>query len=237
VRCWGNNGWGQVGNGTMGSDQLTPVAVTGLSNVVQIAGGLHHYCARRQNGSVACWGSNNYGQIGTGSTSPTEVTLATDVIDLTSVVQIVNGESHSCARRSGGTVWCWGSNEFGQMGDGGAGGSQPAPIQVLVQTSVDIISGALHLFARSAAGSVQGWGFNLYGQLGNGTTVTTSGITPAPSVAAGLLEMAAGDLFTCARYADQTVRCWGSNGFGQLGTGDKVQRVTPTLIVPQVCTP
>ena len=215
VKCWGENGNGQLGNGTT-VDSAVPVTVSGVSGAVAIATGSNHACAIRADSTVVCWGQNQDGQLGNGTTvgSSTPVT----VTGLSGATSISAG-SHTCAVVSGGTVKCWGSNWEGELGNGTTAPSS-TPVDVLGLSGATSISARPfhHSCAIVAGGTVQCWGSNSAGELGDGTTasaltpVTMTGVSTASAVS---LSYGA----SCVIEGDQTVSCRGSNYFGQLGDG------------------
>jgi alpha-tubulin suppressor-like RCC1 family protein len=168
VRCWGDNGSGQLGDGTQ-MDQPRPVLVTGLSNVSRIAAGESHTCAILKTGEVYCWGDNSSGQLGattTGTFSATPVKLA----GVTGPTAISAGGAHTCALTSSGQIQCWGANDSGQLGDNTMMG-RPAPMPVSGITDGTTLScGHAHTCARTQSGT-RCWGNNEFGQLGDGTTM------------------------------------------------------------------
>ena len=238
VKCWGSSGAGQLGDGTT-VDRLTPVNVSGLpagSDVTTIAAGWSHTCAVTVGGSVKCWGSNYYGQVGDGTTIDKLAPAAVSGL-ASGVTAIAAGVGHTCAVMVGGGVKCWGDNHSGQLGDG-AGIFSVIPVNVsgLPADSglTAVASGnhhtcALTVVAPSTGGGVKCWGYNYYGQLGNGRTVNES--TPVDvnwlPAASGVTAIDAGGAHTCALTAGGGVKCWGDNWHGQLGDGTTVQRLTP----------
>jgi alpha-tubulin suppressor-like RCC1 family protein len=121
VRCWGENDFGQLGDGTT-TPATTPVQVVGLSGVVDISAGWRHTCARLGSGTIQCWGQNQFGQLGNGTT--TTQTTPVPVSGITGAVGVTAGWwHHSCALLGGGTVRCWGANDWGQFGIGTTTGS------------------------------------------------------------------------------------------------------------------
>jgi len=233
VRCWGGNELGQLGANNF-SAARGPGDVLGLESGVQaIAAGALHTCALLQNGSVRCWGANFSSQLGENganfAASPVEVTqLGGTAIAITAGGrEEFNG--HSCALLSGGTVRCWGSNAFGQLGNGKLG-LRPIPAAVTGFSGQvrDLDGGIFHTCALSTAGAVRCWGFNARGQLGDGTFTHRATPTAVLGLGSDIQAIVTGGHFdhshTCALTQAGGVRCWGANGAGQLGDGTTAQR-------------
>lgn len=229
VSCWGNNFYAQLGNTTnlgLHNANPTPTPVAGLSDVTQITTGLHHMCALSGDGSVSCWGLNNFGQLGNdlnpggSNRNPTP----TPVAGLSAATQITSGYHHSCALLDDGTSACWGSNELGQLGNATTSGdssSNHSPLAVEgLSEVIEVTAGGNHGCAVLDGGSVSCWGNNFYGQLGNSSDVGTNSPHPAATTVAGLsdvTQLAGGYGSSCALLGDETVSCWGINVYGQLG--------------------
>lgn len=189
--------------------------------VTRLTVGGHHTCAARASGIVMCWGDNRSGALGDGTlvnrTRPVAVVGLLDGVEASAGGSIFLGQ-HSCARRAGGTVACWGYGMYGQLGDGGtASTTTPVPVSGLTD-AVEIAVGGLHSCARRTGGTVACWG---------------QGSLPTPSAVAGLsdaVEISGGGRFTCARRAGGTVVCWGDNSFGQFGNGTTASSTTPVPV-------
>jgi alpha-tubulin suppressor-like RCC1 family protein len=220
VQCWGENNFGQLGNGGGGNQNL-PVTVAGLGgNAVEVKTGTQHACARLTSGLVKCWGRNHYGQLGNNSTatSPSPVSVGAG---LGSVAEISVGGEFSCGRRASGTVACWGANYVGQLGLGTVDNNMPHnPATALnVTGAVQIASGWYHTCVVRGTGQTMCWGLNAQGQTGAGNTSSPQA-TPF-----NLLNINDGTNFgmgerhTCLRRKSGSLTCWGSNEFGQIGNG------------------
>jgi alpha-tubulin suppressor-like RCC1 family protein len=207
--------------------RLVPSTVAGLSGVLSIAAGTTHTCAVRADGTVACWGNNFAGQLGTGDT--TSRPTPTPVVGLSgSFVAVTAGVNHTCARRADGAVFCWGQNTNGQLGNGSTTGMGPAMVTGV--TAVEVAAGYFNTCARLADGTVRCWGQNNYGQVGDGTTAARATPTPV-RLAAPAAEVRVGAAFACARLTTQAIQCWGYNLNGALGDGTTANRPTPANVV------
>ena len=180
VFCWGNNDAGQLGDGTE-TNARTPVDVLGLTNgIIAVEAGGHHTCALSGSSVVKYLGDNEDGQLGDGTT--VDKNTPVDVMGLTRGARVIAaGGYHTCAVNTAGSVLCWGNNDDGELGAGGA-----IDQNIIVEASGltagigAIAAGELHTCALTTAGAVKCWGDNSQGQLGNGTTIDA--LTPVDVV-------------------------------------------------------
>jgi alpha-tubulin suppressor-like RCC1 family protein len=233
VQCWGGtNLQGQMGDGTT-TNRLTPTAVSGLwFGVLAIAAGGSKTCALLSSGGVQCWGSNDSGQIGDGTT--TNRLTPTDVSGLSSgSLAITAGGSHACALLSTGDVQCWGRNMYGQIGDGTTMNRlTPTAVSGLSSGVAAITAGAEHTCALLSTGGVQCWGMNDNCQIGDGTTMNRLTPTDVSGLSSGVAAITAGAEHTCALLLTGGVQCWGMNEHGSIGDGTTTRRCTPTVVSP-----
>jgi uncharacterized repeat protein (TIGR02543 family) len=258
VRCWGENDYGQLGNGVISSPpdtpNPTPVPVVGLNGVAAVTGGAFHSCARLPDGRLRCWGRNSEGQLGDPATTDFASPTPVPVTGITTATAVTGGGYHTCALLQNGSVWCWGQNDYGQLGNGTtapAGVPNSTPVEVSgITTAVSVSAGGFHSCALLADGTVRCWGQNDYGQLGDGSIIVpqtrppTPRPTPTPVTVQGIttaVAMKSGIFHTCALLRDGTMQCWGWNDFFQLGdssvpnassTPVTVRGVAPAALAP-----
>jgi alpha-tubulin suppressor-like RCC1 family protein len=229
VRCWGENGSGQLGDGNRPINAYTPQEVVGIGDATAIAAGHNHTCAIDGAGGLACWGYNGDGRLGDGTTAINDEPV--DVVGLASgVTAVAAGQYHTCAITGElGGLKCWGGNGDGQLGDGTTTNrSEPVDVVGLSAGVVAVATGAWHTCAVMNTGSVKCWGYNYYGQLGNGTTTDV----PVPVDVLGVVgatAVSAGGHHSCT-LALGGVQCWGFNGNGQLGDGTNGNYSTATAV-------
>ena len=230
IACWGDNRWGQLGNGQStgdgydrSADSLVPVEVLGITDATQITAGYSHTCALRQTGTIKCWGNNWSGQLGNGT--ETDSSVPVEVLGIINATTITVGNRYTCALLQTGTIKCWGDSSSGQLGNGTETNSS-VPVEVLGitdATAITATSGNSHHKGFTCAirqtGTIKCWGDNSSGQLGNGQT---TGSSPVPVEVLGITDattIATGGGYTCAIRQTGTITCWGNNDDGQLGNG------------------
>ncbi len=240
VWAWGANSFGQLGNGQT-SLSIIPIQ-TGINNIIAISAGSEHSLALKNNGTVWAWGKNSNGQLGDGtgilpfSSNPIQVVGLAGLGFLSGIVDIDNGNKHSLALKNDSTIWAWGANGTGQLGDNTTA-SKNTPIKVkgignigYLNDIIKISGGVGHSLALKSDSTVLAWGLNTWGQLGNGGTNTEE----TPILIAGLaniINIDAGENYSLALRSDGTVWAWGNNGIGQLGNGTTVTSKTPIQVL------
>jgi alpha-tubulin suppressor-like RCC1 family protein len=222
VWAWGSNTYNQVYDKT-DTQLLFPVQVTSLTDVVSVAAGALHSLALKADGSVWAWGYNGYGALGDGMfashTSPVQVGSLTGV-----TTAVAAGLYHSVALESDGTVWTWGYNQYGQLGNNSTT-TVASPVQVQdeygdnLTAVVAIDAGAYHTLALTSDGRVLAWGWNGYGQVGNGTIANNQLQATQVATLTDAVAIGAGYYHSVALKSDGTVVSWGMGSFGQLGNG------------------
>lgn len=242
VYCWGYNNQGQLGNNTY-TNSLTPVAVYtgGVLNgrkVTDLTTGTYHNCVLAD-GEPFCWGNNDYGQLGDGTTTETSKPVAVNtsgVLNGKKISDIRAFGYHTCVLADG-APYCWGQNTYGQLGNNSTTNSL-VPVATytggtLSGKSISMIRLGYSHTCVLADGVPQCWGYNNYGQLGNNSTTNSS--VPVTVYTAGELNgrtitQLASSSYTNCVVADGAPYCWGHNSYGQLGNNSTTHSYVPTAV-------
>jgi alpha-tubulin suppressor-like RCC1 family protein len=233
VACWGSGNYGELGDNSFADEGFPlPLSYPYLS-LTQVSTGGEHTCAVDDEEHVWCWGDNYSGELGDGghgnSYVPTEVMSSSGFAALSAVHQITLSANNTCALMIDTTVFCWGDNESGELGNGTGLSSSALPMQVIEQSGAPlqnvtaIAGGGDHICALKANTTVLCWGENNHGELGNNDTrdsrLPLQVVDASGAPIEDVMFIAAGSYHTCAVKRDGSVWCWGGNGFGQLGNG------------------
>jgi alpha-tubulin suppressor-like RCC1 family protein len=235
--CWGNNGAGQLGDGTQGvGSRLSPVPVLGGLQFRQVDAGTWHTCGVTRDNRAYCWGQNYYGQLGIGG-GDRYLNRTTPVAVLSShrFLQVSAGGIHTCGITTDSQAFCWGSNRYGQVGDGTTT-TRRRPVLVAGGHLFKQVSageegqGPGHTCAVTTSDKAYCWGYGREGQLGDNNTILR--LTPR-AVVGGLSfrQVSAGERNTCARTPTNVAYCWGYNILGEIGNGTTTQSSKPVAVM------
>jgi alpha-tubulin suppressor-like RCC1 family protein len=236
---WGANNLSQLGIG-WAAEQATPVKVKGLDTrfIVDFVLGGDHCLALDSEGVLWAWGHNSDGQLGDGTTLDRDMPGRVMGMDGRNIIALAAGYASSAVALSDGSVFAWGDNAKGQLGDGTTTDRKlPVPIDALAGKKIQALSlggcglGGGHSLALSSDGRLWAWGDNAYGQLGIGST--TASTSPMPvTLPAGtkVRKIAAGGFHSLALMTNGSVWGWGRGNNGQLGTGSSTNKNSPTLM-------
>lgn len=222
--AWGRNLYGQLGDGTQ-FDRAAPVQVTGfgpgLRYATAIAAGGDHSFALDSDGRVWAWGRDAYGQLGDTTTLANQLTPAAVALPSGAVVlAVASGTDHGMALLADDTVWTWGRDASGQLGDDSSLTNKPTPVQVATLSGVaGIAAGGNHSLARRFDNTVWSWGADTSGQLGDDAPLANKPAPVAVNAAFGASMLAGGGTHSLFGSTNRTIYAAGSDGSGQLGNG------------------
>jgi alpha-tubulin suppressor-like RCC1 family protein len=234
--AWGDNEYGNLGDGTF---VQRPAAVNVGSNVTQVAAGYDHSLAVISDGSVWSWGSNTFGQLGTGSAQSAASPQLVSGISGT-ITKVATGWSHSLALGSDGTVWAWGDNQYGELGDGNLIQSN-TPVKLVGLSNVtQIAAGDDWSLALRSDGTVWAWGNNLYNELGaqvpdvydaSDVPVQVAGLSGVTQIAAGASFGMAIQTTVKLGFLRHSLFTWGQEVWGQVGNGQLTDPESPGGVI------
>ena len=234
--CVGDNSLGQLGDGSS-NPAPTARAVQPLGGVTftRLALGALHTCGLTAAGNAYCWGWDQAGQLGDGSSTSMSLMVAVHMPSGVHFAAIGAGSAHTCGLTSAGAAYCWGYNGSGQLGNGSSGNQDSLPHAVTMPVGVaftQIAGGASFTCALTNSGGAYCWGSNASGQLGDNTQ--TDRLTPVRvqlPVGVTLTQLVTGSDHVCGRASDGTAYCWGDNSYGQLGENSGVTQTTPVAVL------
>jgi len=218
--CWGNNGSGQLGDASTTSRDA-PAQESSGSAWKAVSAGASHTCAIKSDGTLWCWGADGSGQLGNGAGISGNQTSPVQESSGSAWKAVSAGDSHTCAVKSDGTLWCWGADGSGQLGNGGVTGSQQDPSQESSgSTWIEVSADEVHTCAVKSDGTLWCWGSDADGRLGNGAAVTANQVSPYAVTGGGTWKkISAGFNYTCGIKTGGTAWCWGDDAVGKLGNG------------------
>jgi len=225
--AWGYNWTGELGDGTY-VKRISPVQIGHDTDWEAIAGGYDHTVGLKTNGTLWAWGRNYEGQLGDGTMVGSKA-VPDQVGQESNWIQVSTGQSHTVALKSNMSLWAWGENDLGQLGDGTTV-NKGSPIQIGTDTDwAEISAGYNHTIALRSNGTLWGWGDNSSGQLGDGTTADKH-IPIQIGTDTDWAKISAGYSHTIALRSNKTLWAWGGNWAGQLGDGTEFSRPYPVQI-------
>ncbi|MGB2090211.1 MAG: ELWxxDGT repeat protein, partial [Candidatus Poseidoniaceae archaeon] len=245
IKCWGLDDKGQLGDGgtstslTHTTSPSTPVNLGTGRTAVAVSAGHSHTCAILDNGDVKCWGNNIKGQLGIGNTTnmgvrPGDMGDNLNTVDLgtgRTAVAVYGGYLHTCAILDNGDLKCWGSDQYGELGDGGSTHTSStyttSPSAIPIDLGPGRTAVAVHAESHTCAlldnGDVKCWGWDYKGQLGDGGSNSDRAAPPSTPIDLGsgrtAVSVSAGVYHSCAILDNGDIKCWGGDGYGQLGDG------------------
>jgi alpha-tubulin suppressor-like RCC1 family protein len=233
--AWGYNLYGQLGDGTQ-TNRWTPLEIGADSDWASIAGSQSHAIARKTNNTLWSWGYNGYGQLGDGTQTdrwtPRQIGTDSDWLAVSgaNLSAIAAGYNNTIAIKTDFTLWAWGYNQFGQLGDGTTT-DRWTPRQIGTTSDWSMVTaGGYWTFGLKTNRTIWAWGYNTYGQLGLGDTGIDRNTPTQIGTDSDWSSIAGGENHTIGLKTNGSLWAWGTNYYGQLGLGDTMNRNTPTNI-------
>jgi hypothetical protein len=217
---WGWNHFGQLGWGaTDDNTDDTPTRVGSATDWSAVSAGANFMCGL-EGSALSCWGSGSYGELGLGDTAPYSDVASPTAVGSASWSKITAGERSACGIQTDGTLWCWGANEIGEVGNNGDGSDVTSPAQESTQATnwASVSAGATNTCAITTDHKLYCWGDGTYGQLGNSAFLSYS-YSPIQVTGTTWQSVSVGHMHACGVQTDNSLWCWGDNSEGQLGDG------------------
>ena len=228
---WGRNNVGKLGDNTLDNKSSPVQTISAGTNWKLVAAGMYHTAAIKTDGTLWTWGWNNYGQIGDNTTTSKSSPVQT-VASGTNWKSVSAAMYHTAAIKTDGTLWTWGWNNYGGLGDNTTA-HKSSPVQTVASGTnwKSVAAGGLHTTAIKTDGTLWLWGYNGYGDLGDNTRIDKS--SPVQTIAGGTnwKLVAAGQYHTAAIKTDGTLWLWGRNTYGQLGDNTTANKSSPVQTI------
>jgi alpha-tubulin suppressor-like RCC1 family protein len=228
---WGQNNYGQLGNNSNATYSSPAQTITGGTNWKQVACGIGHAASIKTDGTLWAWGNNWAGHLGDNSTTNKSSPVQT-IAGGTNWKQVACGSNHTVAIKTDGTLWTWGYDGYGQLGDN-TNSNKSSPVQTICGGTnwKQVACGYKHTAAIKADGTLWTWGHNQYGQLGDNSTAHKS--SPVQTICGGTnwKQVACAYGYTAAIKTDGTLWTWGHNQYGQLGNNTTTHKSSPVQTI------
>ena len=232
--AWGSSASGQLGDNTVAAKSSPVSVVGGFTDWIQVSAGGSHSLGLRANGIAYAWGVATNGRLGDNQAATNRSSPVSVVGGILDWIQVSAGQSHSLGLRENGTLYAWGSNVNGRLGDNvGATTARSSPVLV-AGSFVDWVqasAGQLHSLAVRANGTLYGWGYNVSGRIGDGTTVSKSSPTLVVGGFTDWTQASAGNIHSLGLRANGTLYAWGAATGGVLGDNTTVFKNSPVSVV------
>jgi alpha-tubulin suppressor-like RCC1 family protein len=224
---WGNGACGRLGDNTTTARSSPVREITSSTNWCQVSAGGYHTSALKTDGSLWAWGLNTCGRLGD-NTNTTRSSPVREITSSTNWCQVSAGCFHTSALKTDGSLWAWGSNNLGRLGDNTAT-DRSSPVREITSSTnwCQVSAGGYHTGAIKTDGSLWAWGFNGSGRLGDNTTTSRSSPVREITSSTNWCQVSAGCTHTSALKTDGSLWAWGNNGSGRLGDNTATARSSP----------